>query len=49
MIFFLLDLLLIAINALADPPDPGQEKPAIIQDGAPAQADISSAIYEHLQ
>jgi|SRR6516162_4462406 len=42
-------LLFIAVNALAAfSPDGAKEKPALIQDGAPAQAYIKRAIYEYL-
>jgi hypothetical protein len=49
MKFFPLALLLLAVNAMAElSPGRGQEKPATIQDGAPAQAYVSTAIYEYL-
>ena len=49
MKLFLLPLLLLAVNALAElSPDSVQEKPAVIRDGAPAQAYINTAIYEYL-
>lgn len=49
MKFLSLALLFIAMNVLAKfSPEGAQEKPALIQDGAPAQAYIKSAIYEYL-
>jgi len=44
-----LGLLLVGVSALADqPPDSGQGKPAVIQDGAQAQAYIETALYQYL-
>jgi hypothetical protein len=44
-----LGLLLVGVSALADQaPDNGQRKPGMIQDGAPAQAYIETALYQYL-
>ena len=49
MKYLSLALLFMALNALAEFSSGGaQEKPALIQDGAPAQAYIKRAIYEYL-
>jgi hypothetical protein len=49
MIKIFLGLLLVGASALADQvPDNGQWKPGVIQDGAPAQAYIETALYQYL-
>ena len=50
MKFLLSALLFITVNALSElSTDTVQEEPAIIRDGAPTQAYISTAIYEYLE
>ena len=49
MIRLVLGLLFFGVTAFADQPsDTEQSKPAIIQDGKPAQAYIDTALYEYL-
>jgi hypothetical protein len=45
----ILGILIFSVAAFAEPPsDSEQNKPAIIQDGQPAQAYIDTALYEYL-